>query len=273
MPRRSATVGGFDLEASYIRVQGFEITAGKPATAVELRGSHCEVLDNYIHDMMEGVTGSGGRSSASGRRDYSAVAHNRIAYNKVDHCEYGFLLNGEDWLVEDNEVNRLFMYAAGSQFDDCDYTRFFGKGCVQRYNYYHGSSQQEIKTAHVDCIQTFPGNGDSARDVLFEYNTCFDFHQLCMVEKLAPNADLAGWTFRHNIASTNSPDDARGLGPGHHPDPRRDAREQHHLDRELVHDRPAGQGIDQRADPQQPPLRRASGPSSTATRPSRPPSR
>ncbi len=27
MPRRSATVGGFDLEASFIRVEGFEITA------------------------------------------------------------------------------------------------------------------------------------------------------------------------------------------------------------------------------------------------------
>lgn len=30
MPRRSATVGGFDLGASYIRVEGFEITAGLP---------------------------------------------------------------------------------------------------------------------------------------------------------------------------------------------------------------------------------------------------
>ena len=57
MPRRSATVGGFDLEASYIRVEGFEITADKPAAAVNLRASHCEVVDNYIHDMMSGVTG------------------------------------------------------------------------------------------------------------------------------------------------------------------------------------------------------------------------
>ena len=60
MPRRTATVGGFDLDASYIRIEGFEITADKPATAVQLRASHCEVLDNYIHDMMEGVAGTGG---------------------------------------------------------------------------------------------------------------------------------------------------------------------------------------------------------------------
>ncbi|MCL5278607.1 MAG: DUF1565 domain-containing protein, partial [Planctomycetes bacterium] len=45
-PRRAATVRGFDLEASHIRVEGFEITADKPATAVQLRASHCEVVDS-----------------------------------------------------------------------------------------------------------------------------------------------------------------------------------------------------------------------------------
>ncbi len=163
MPRRSVTVGGFDLEASYIRVEGFEITADKPATAVQLRASHCEILDNYIHDMMAAVNGTVGKPSADGNtRDYSAVAHNRIAYNKVYHCEYGFILGGEDWLVENNEVSRLFMYAPGNKNDDCDYSRFFGKGCIQRYNYYHGSTRQEIKTAHVDCLQTFTNNGEIA---------------------------------------------------------------------------------------------------------------
>jgi len=153
-------VGGFDLEAGYTRVEGFEITADKPGTAVQLRTSHCEVLENYIHDMMVGVNGVTGRLSAEGStRDYSAVEHNRIAYNKVYHSEYGFILGGDDWLVENNEVNRLFMYAPGNPNDDCDYSRFFGKGCIERCNYYHGTTQQEIKTAHVDCIQTFANNG------------------------------------------------------------------------------------------------------------------
>ena len=260
MPRRSATVGGFDLEASYIRVEGFEITADKPATAVQLRGSHCEVLDNYIHDMMAAVSGTVGKPSADGNtRDYSAVAHNRIAYNKVYHCEYGFILGGEDWLVENNEVSRLFMYAPGNKNDDCDYSRFFGKGCIQRYNYYHGSTRQEIKTAHVDCLQTFTNNGEIAMDLLFEYNTCFDFHQMCMVESAPHIGSVRGWTFRRNIVSRQFADDARGLGPGHHPDARRDDRELHHLDGELGHHRPAGQGIDRRADPQQHPLRRRAG--------------
>ena len=207
MPRRGAIVGGFDLDAGYVRVQGFEITADKPATAVQLRGSHCEVLDNYVHDMMEGVAGTGGNKppSASGRRDYSTVAHNRIAYNKVYHSEYGFLLNGEDWTVENNEVARLFMYAPGRTFDDCDYTRFFGKGCVERYNYYHGTVTSEIKTAHVDCIQTFMFSGAMAQDLLFEFNTCFDWGQGAMVESAPYIGSVRNWTWRHNIYSSKLP--------------------------------------------------------------------
>ena len=214
MPRRSATVRGFDLEAGYIRVEGFEITSAEPATAVQLHASHCEILDNYIHDMMVAVNGTVGKPSSDGNtRDYSAVTHNRIAYNKVYHCEYGFILGGEDWLVENNEVSRLFMYASGNKYDDCDYSRFFGKGCIQRYNYYHGSTQQEIKTAHVDCLQTFTNNGEIAMDLLFEHNTCFDFHQMCMVESAPHVGSVRGWTLRHNIISAGATPMRGGWGP------------------------------------------------------------
>ena len=213
-PRRAATIGGFDLEGSYIRVEGFEITAAKPATAVQLRASHCDILDNYIHDMMTAVSGTVGKLSPDGNvRDYSAVTHNRIAYNKVYHSEFGFLLGGEDWLVENNEVNRLFMYAPGNKYDDCDYTRFFGQGCIQRYNYYHGSRRAEIKTAHVDCLQTFSNNGEIALGLLFEDNTCFDFHQMCMVESAPHLGSVRDWTLRRNIISPNAPTMRGGWGP------------------------------------------------------------
>ena len=194
MPRRSAVVSGFDLPANHIRVVGFEITAAKADTAVLLGGSYCEVLDNYIHHMMEGVGSTG---------EYSAVAHNRIAYNKVYHSDFGFIMGGNDWMLENNEVCRLWMYLPGRQYDDCDYTRFFGQGCVERYNYYHGSVQKEINVAHVDCIQTFTNNGEIAKDLLFEYNTCFDFHQGCMVESAPHIGSVRNWTFRGNIYSTN----------------------------------------------------------------------
>jgi len=192
MPRRSATVGGFDLDASYIRVEGFEITADKPAVAVQLGATHGEVLDNYIHDMMNGVAGAGSTKTKS----------NRIAYNHVYHCEYGFLLMGDDWWVENNEVGRQFMYSTPGGNADADYSRFFGKGCVCRYNYYHGTiSPLESKTAHVDVIQTFYS---VAEDLLFEYNTCFDWGQGAMVEN-GPKGSVRNWTWRHNIYSSKLP--------------------------------------------------------------------
>lgn len=205
MPRRSAAVPGFDLEGSYLRVEGFEITADKPATAVQLHAGHCEILDNYIHHMAVAVNGTYGEPGAGGARDYSAVAHNRIAYNKVYRCQYGFILGGNDWLVECNEISRLVMYSPGNRYDDCDYTRFFGKGCVQRYNYYHDTLASEIKVAHVDCIQTFMNNGGMAQDVLFEFNTCFDWGQGAMVESAPYIGSVRNWTWRHNIYSSNRP--------------------------------------------------------------------
>ncbi len=259
VPRRSAVVQGFDVQASYIRVEGFEITADKPATAVQLDGSHCDILDNHVHDMMVGVAGTVGEPSADGKtRDYSKVAHNRIAYNKVYHSQYGFMLGGEDWLVENNEVNRLFMYTPGNRYDDCDYSRFFGKRCVERFNYYHGSTSSEIRIAHVDCLQTFTVNGEIAQDLVFEYNTCFDFHQMCMVESCAAHRqrqrlDVPG---QHRI--DQFADNERRLGAGHHSDTRCDDREQHHRDGALGRYRPAGQGVNQRADPQQHPVQRGS---------------
>jgi len=214
MPRWSAVIGGFDLQANHIRVEGFEITADKPAVAVQLGGTHCEVLDNCIHDMSVAVAGTVGKPSADGNtRDYSAVAHNRIAYNKVYHSQYGFMLGGNDWLVENNEVNRLFMYSPGNKYDDCDYSRFFGKGCVQRYNYYHGSISSEIRVAHVDCLQTFTVNGEISQDLVFENNTCFDFHQMCMVESAPHIGSVSNWAFCGNIVSANGPMISAGWGP------------------------------------------------------------
>jgi len=105
------------------------------------------------------------------------------------------------------------MFVEGKRFDDCDYTRFFGKGCTQRCNYYHGSIASEIRVAHVDCLQTFTVNGEIAEDLIFENNTCFDFHQMCMVESAPHIGSVSNWVFRGNIVSANSPTMSGGWGP------------------------------------------------------------
>ena len=107
--------------------------------------------------------------------------------------------------MENNEISRLFMYAPGNQYDDCDYTRFFGKGCIQRFNYYHGTLTSETGRAHVDGIQTFMNNGGMAQDVLFEYNTCFDWGQGAMIESAPHIGSVRNWIWRHNIYSSDRP--------------------------------------------------------------------
>jgi hypothetical protein len=162
---------------------------------------------------MEAVNGTVGVVKADGNRDYSAVAHNRIAYNKVYHSDYGFVMGGNDWMVENNEVCRLWMYLPGRNFDDCDYSRFFGKGCVERYNYFHGTTQKEIKVAHVDGIQTFTDNGEIAVDALIEYNMICDYHEGCMVDGAPRIGNVRNWIFRGDIYCPNSPTMHGGWGP------------------------------------------------------------
>ena len=59
----------------------------------------------------------------------------------------------------------------------------------------------ESKIAHVDGIQTFYS---VAQDLLFEFNTCFDWGQGAMVES-GPNGSVRNWTLRHNIYSSKLP--------------------------------------------------------------------
>ena len=149
MPRRKARVWGFDLEASHLRVVGFEICAPTAEIAVLVAGSHNEVLDNYVHEMMQAI---------GTRGEYSQVEHDRAAYNKVYHSDYGFVIQGNDWILENNEVERLYMYLPGRWFDDCDYSRFWGSGLIERYSYYHGTRQSGTTPAGSlpDCAPPSP---------------------------------------------------------------------------------------------------------------------
>ena len=63
----------------------------------------------------------------------------------------------------------------------------------------------ETKRAHVDAIQTFMNNGGMAQDLLFEFNTCFDWGQGAMVESAPHIGSVRNWTWRHNIYSSNLP--------------------------------------------------------------------
>lgn len=192
-PRRSVTMYGYyTVNASYLRIEGFNITPKPPPRGwtendgVFIRSDHVEVVDNYFHDI-ENVA----------IRGYWHAPYPRaatIARNTVYHAQMGMSVHGYDWVVEDNEIERLYDYGNG----DCDYMRFFGDDHVIRGNHLHGTQFSEIGSAHVDCFQTFDNNGEFVHDVVIEGNTCTDFHQGFMGEGHYYH-DVTRITFRNNV--------------------------------------------------------------------------
>jgi hypothetical protein len=192
-PRRSVTMWGFYTQgADYIRIEGFNITTDSSLTGwtdrhgVFIRSDHVEVVDNYFYDI------SGYGILGYWHEPYPRSAY--VAQNKVYRCQAGINVTGYDWLVEDNEVERLYDHGGG----DCDYTRFFGDNHVIRGNHFHGTNFEEIGSAHVDCFQTFDNNGEFVHDVTVEGNLCNDFHQGFMGEGHYYH-DITRITFQNNV--------------------------------------------------------------------------
>lgn len=187
-PRRSATMWGFYTQyAHYLRVEGFNITTDPSLTGwteqngVFIASDQVEVVDNYLYDLKS--------AAISG----TAVGA-RLVDNRIYHSQMGITISGSGWLVEGNEVERLFNYGSG----DSDYSRFFGDDHVIRGNFFHGTLFNEIGSAHVDCFQTFDNNGESAHHITFDGNICFDFHQGFMGEA-AYYGDISDLVFSNNI--------------------------------------------------------------------------
>jgi len=187
-PRRSVTMWGFYTKyAHYLRIEGFNITTDPSLTGwteqngVFISSDHVEVVDNYLYNL---------ESTAISGTSVGAF----IANNYIYHSQAGLAISGSDWLVEGNEVERLFMYGGG----DCDYSRFFGDNHIIRGNFFHGTLFNEIGDAHVDCFQTFDNNGEYAHHVTFDGNVCYDFHQGFMGEA-AYYGNISDLIFKNNI--------------------------------------------------------------------------
>ncbi len=187
-PRRSVTMWGFYTKfAHYLRIEGFNITTDPSLTnwtdanGVFIASDHVEVIDNYFYNLdSAGVSGE----------SVGAIVLN----NRIYHCQAGLTISGSDWLVEGNEVERLYQYGNG----DCDYSRFFGDNHLIRHNFFHGTLFNEIGGAHVDCFQTFDNNGEHAHNVTIDGNICYDFHQGFMGEA-AYYHNISDITFSNNI--------------------------------------------------------------------------
>jgi len=188
-PSRSVKMRGFDLKGSYITVQGFDISSdahGMDGCGVCIYGDGAVVRDCFIHEMNE--KGIMGYWKQPWPKDVV------IQGNHILKCNAGINAMGDNWRIEDNEVERLMQNTPKM---DCDYLRIFGDGAVVRGNHFWGSKKEEVGNAHVDGIQTYDSNGEYLRNALFERNVIMDCHEGVMAE--GRKGGMRDITFRDNV--------------------------------------------------------------------------
>lgn len=153
---------GFNVSASFIKINGFEIT-NTPGTSstdrsrgsgLYLSGSNVEFSNNYIHNST--AAGIFFTSSASN----ATVSTNRIAFA----VECGIYVNGSSNLIVSNDIS----HTRSVSNSDADGVRFFGSGNTLRQNYIHAImlSDSPGQSPHIDAFQTW----GPATNYVFEQN-------------------------------------------------------------------------------------------------------
>lgn len=178
-------VQGFDIGASNVTVNGFEITFqnnNTPAgTGLHIHDSAGVIVENnYIHDVChEGIY-------------MEPTASNVQALNnKVVHAQMaGILIDGTGNLVQGNEIWGTYQHPSvlggiyavctndGGSYADADAIRFFGTNHIIRSNYAHDIEFDFDNFAlpnpnpHTDCFQTWGESGESTSNILIDRNWC-----------------------------------------------------------------------------------------------------
>lgn len=192
-PRRTVNMWGFDTAgADYLRIEGFNITTAltgwTETRGIFIRSDYVEIVDNYFYDIKNEAI------QAFWEKPWPKGIY--VADNRIYKSAMGIVASGKDWLIENNEIERLYYTSGGATLD---YTRFFGENIIFRNNYFHGTTVAEIGPgSHVDGFQTFDNNGEYARNILIEGNVLRDFHQGFMGQANFYH-NSSNITFRNNI--------------------------------------------------------------------------
>ena len=182
----------FDIAHQYITLEGFEMTGANEPYMMTITGSHCEILNNTIHDTgaawgvirMNGATLTG--CLIKGNRFYSATGPG----NDLPLI----IVSGRNNVIEGNEIGPA---------KDLDVFRVWGDGNIIRGNYIHDITFSPGSVAHMDVFQTFGVGGEGkvvARNIVFEKNRIIDFAgQICMTEHNGSAAGMRDWDIRNNV--------------------------------------------------------------------------
>jgi hypothetical protein len=210
IPPGSVQMCGFDTSnCAYLTINGFIITplSGFSGTVrINLNSSNVQVIGNqFLNIPNYSLWGNSFHYDG-----FANVANVLISRNKFSLCQNGIYISGSNWLVERNEVTRLYQYVTGS---DCDYTRAFGINNVIRGNFFHGCLPAETGTAHVDGVQTYADNGDYSTNISVSGNVILDCGEGFMGENNQGLPQTGGWLFTNNIVS-RTPGGAYGAAWG-----------------------------------------------------------
>lgn len=193
---------GFTVEASYITIEGFEITSTDPKSwkdgaGIHMRGKGCSLLNNYIHSVyLEGIRLGDDLTS-------DATSKCVVRGNRMIRCgQAGIQIAGQSNTIENNEISGTIQWAkTNPQNLDADGMRFFGSGHVIRKNRIHDillSDPENSAHPHIDCAQTW----GPASNIVFEDNN-FSLgeknlnKEIVMITEVTP--PVRNITFRNNV--------------------------------------------------------------------------
>lgn len=181
-PLETTRTQGFELDADWIRLEGFEISnipSGRRGAIYLDHASFIEIRDNYVHELNCTGYNYGG---VRGAGDDVKISNN--VFWRVEGV--GISMYGSRWLVEGNDIS----HGTNLRWSDAlevggggDAIRFFGEGHVIRRNFLHDYLKEETNgKPHMDAFQTYSWYGLTGIDILIEGNTAYNFAQILMSE-------------------------------------------------------------------------------------------
>lgn len=173
----SVQIAGIDTSGagSGLIIKGFRISS-ESKYAIWINSDSVSILDCYIFDTNFAI-------AVNHKEPW--VAGGLIKGNHIYEASMGLSIHGDDWIIEDNEIERIRLYDLDPH--DSDYSRAFGNNIIFRRNYFHNTLLEELKYSdgrysHTDGMQTFTNNNAGATNFLFENNFVKGFSQGMMLE-------------------------------------------------------------------------------------------
>ena len=197
---------GFNLQGSYLRITGFEITNvpgndlnnRTSSTGVYISGNFDEVSNNYIH----GTNSNGVHvTSAAGN---ATIRSNRV----VSAVEGGLLIQGSNHLIVSNDISHTVQTHSGmiNSSWEADGILFFGTGSTFRNNYIHDITLTDAgnTNAQIDTFRTW----GPCSNVIIEQNKIWQVDSTDKGINIGADTGLVdSITIRNNIVMTNATGD------------------------------------------------------------------